>query len=292
VNNLFIMDNLKPPGELDCATTRTATIAEKWCQWKQTMQLFIELTMTKSSEKEKYNAFLYVIGQAGRDIYNTITLTEDETDKINVLFTKFEAYGKPKQNVTIERYRFNNHTQTSGETINQYVTSVRLMAKNCKFGSLENELIRDRIVCGALLDNVRQRLLHVEDLSLNKANSICRADTESKLSSQYLTENSDRVHMLKQSRSGRTFSKSSKHSSLDPLKQPCGICGLQNPRKQCPAYGKQCPAYGKQCPAYGNQCHRCNKFNHFAKYCRSSRTTNAIEQNEESDSADRILETS
>ena len=96
------MDNLKPPGELDFATTGTATIAEKWRQWKQTMQLFIELTMTKSSDKEKCSAFLYVIGQAGRDIYNTMTLMEEETNKIDVLFAKFKAYCKPKQNVTSE----------------------------------------------------------------------------------------------------------------------------------------------------------------------------------------------
>ena len=154
---------------------------------------------TKSSEKEKCSAFLYVIGQAGRDIYNTITLTENETDKIDVLFTKFGAYCKPKQNVTIERYCLNTRTQASGETIDQYVTKLRLIAKNCKFGNLEDELIRDRIVCCTLSDEVRQQLLHVEDLSLDKIISTCRADAESKLSSQYLTENSDRVR-------GRTFS--------------------------------------------------------------------------------------
>jgi len=40
--------------------------------------------------------FLYTISQAGRNVYNTMTLTEEETDKIDV------AYCKAKQNVTIE----------------------------------------------------------------------------------------------------------------------------------------------------------------------------------------------
>ena len=84
---LFIIDNLKPLGELDFSTNGSAIIAEKWRQWKQTMQLFIKLTMTRSSEKEKCSAFLYVIGQAGQDIYNTMNLTEEETGKINILFT-------------------------------------------------------------------------------------------------------------------------------------------------------------------------------------------------------------
>jgi len=77
-------------------------------------------------------------------------LTEEETDKIEVLFAKFEAYCEPKQNVTIERYRFNTRAQRKEETIDQYVLEMRLIAKNCAcgFGNLEDQLIRDRIVCG------------------------------------------------------------------------------------------------------------------------------------------------
>jgi len=70
------MDNLKPPGELDLCTNGPTTIAERWRQWKQTMQLFIELSMPNKSEKEKCSAFFYTIGQAGRDIYNTIATTD------------------------------------------------------------------------------------------------------------------------------------------------------------------------------------------------------------------------
>ena len=79
------------------------------------MQLFIELSMTDKSEKEKCSVFLYTIGQTGRDVYNTITLAEGERDKIDMLFSKFEAYCKPKQNVTIERHRFNTRVQAKHE---------------------------------------------------------------------------------------------------------------------------------------------------------------------------------
>ena len=98
------MDHLKPPPELDLSSTGPTTIAERWRQWKQTMQLFIELSMADKSEKEKCSVFLYTIGQAGRDVYNTMTLSEGDRNKIDVLFTKFEVYCKPKQNVTVERY--------------------------------------------------------------------------------------------------------------------------------------------------------------------------------------------
>ena len=124
----------------------------------------------------------YVIEQAGRDIYNTMNLTEEETGKINVLFAKFKAYCKPKQNVTIERYRFNTRAQASDEMIDQYVTELKLISKNCKFENFEDELIRDRIVCGTKSDDVRQHLLRVDNLSLDQAILTCRADAESKQS--------------------------------------------------------------------------------------------------------------
>jgi len=120
------------------------------------MLLFIELSMPKNSKKEKCNAFLYTIGQAGRDMYKTMQLTEEETDKIEVLIAKFEAYCKPKQNVPIERYRFNMRAQRKEETTDQYVLELQLIAKNCRFSNLEDQLIRDRIVCGTCSEDVRQ----------------------------------------------------------------------------------------------------------------------------------------
>ena len=35
-----------------------------------------------------------------------------------------------------------------GETIDQYVTELKRLAKDCAYGELKSEMIRDRIVCG------------------------------------------------------------------------------------------------------------------------------------------------
>ena len=58
------------------------------------MELYIELSMARKSEKDKCNTFLYLIGQKGRDVYHAMNLDETERDKIDVLFTE---YCKPKQ---------------------------------------------------------------------------------------------------------------------------------------------------------------------------------------------------
>ena len=67
-----------------------------------------------------------------------MTLADGERDKIDILFSKFEAYCKLKQNITIERYRLDTHVQAKHETIDQYLTELKLIAKNCSFSKLEN----------------------------------------------------------------------------------------------------------------------------------------------------------
>ena len=121
------MEHLRPPPELDFSTDDSTNLSEKWCQWRQTMELYIELSMARKSEKDKCSAFLYVIGQKGHDVYNAMNLDYSQHDKIDVLFTKFEEYCKPKQSVTVERYRFNTRMQDKAEPIDRYVTGLRLI---------------------------------------------------------------------------------------------------------------------------------------------------------------------
>lgn len=252
---------------MDFSTTEGTNVAEKWRKWKQTMELYLTLSMTGKSEKEKCGAFLYIIGQAGRDVYNTMTFSDEEKDKIAVLFTKFESYCKPKQNVTIERYRFNTRVQDDSETIDQYVTELKLISKNCSYGELEAQLIRDRIVCGVKSDAIRQRLLRTDDLTLEQAVKICRADEQSKKHAQYLTEEAtESVHGLRtrQTRGGKDTTVLKQAYNYNQPNECCQKCGLKHTRKQCPAYGKQCL--------------NCGKYNHFAKFCKSRRKVQMVEQ--------------
>lgn len=88
---------------------------------------------------------------------------------------QFEAFCKPRKNITWERHIFNTRNQKSSEPIDQYVTDLRNKSKGCEFGELTDGLIRDRIVCGIHDDQARRRLLKEDSLTLGKAIDICRA---------------------------------------------------------------------------------------------------------------------
>ena len=80
------------------------------------------------------------------------------------------------------------------------------MAKNCSFGELQEELIRDRIICGVKSERLQARLLREGDLTLEKAISICKADEESRKQLKDLTKD-DGIKVGLVSRRGKNETK-------------------------------------------------------------------------------------
>ena len=152
------------------------SVAENWKRFKQKFEIFVIASCNeKKSNKEKCCMLLNLAGEQAIGFFNTFTFEEGEKDDDpEVLMRKFEDYCNPKRNITYERHLFNTRGQGANETIDAYVTELRLQA-NCEFGALCNELIRDRIVVGIRDDSVRSRLLREPDLNLQKAVDICRA---------------------------------------------------------------------------------------------------------------------
>ena len=105
---------------------------------------------------------LTVIGNDVIDVFNTITWdVEGDDTKIEKVLQKFEEHCKPKKNVSYERYKFFFFFRKLGET--------------CEFGTLRNSLIKDRIVLGVSNCKTRERLLRVQELTLEKALDVVRS---------------------------------------------------------------------------------------------------------------------
>ncbi|CAB3981708.1 PREDICTED: uncharacterized protein K02A2.6-like [Paramuricea clavata] len=238
------MDKLRQPPELQFISS-DGDLSERWKRWIQTVNLYMDVCMKDASEKERCSVFLYIIGQDGRDIHNTFDFETSEVDKIKPLIQKFEDYCIPKQNTTMQRYIFNKRVQGETESVDQYVTELRLLAKNCRFGELEEE----------------------------QCISICKADEESRKQLKDLTKD-DSFKVSSAKKSSRTGNNESKPAKFGREKQELSSGGSGEVIK-CRKCGRDHPS--KQCPAYGKVCHACRKLNHFAKCCRS-RKVHGIDQ--------------
>ena len=171
------------PGEINFTAIN---VAEAWRKWKQSMQFYINATMAKKTEKEKYSFFLFSIGEAGREIFNTWVWpkvvdeegepTDEDEITVAALFKKFEDYCKPKRNLIVERHKFNIRRQNPGKSVDHYITELKTLAASCEYGNLTDDLITSQLVAGIQSDKVRDRLLREgSELTLQKTIDICRS---------------------------------------------------------------------------------------------------------------------
>lgn len=108
-------------------------------------------------------------------IFINLKLTDEERKDVKTCVEALETHFKPKRNVVYERYVFNMCSQNAEETVDEFVNRIRKLASSCQFGTLTEELIRDKLVLGISDQSTKLRLLKEEDLTLNKAVNICRS---------------------------------------------------------------------------------------------------------------------
>ena len=110
--------------------------------------------------------FLACVGSAAHSVFRTFKF-EDEADKAKVdkITDAFEKYCIGEANETCERFLFHQRIQQPGENFDDFLADLRKLAVTCAFATLEDSLIRDRIVIGIRDDATRRRLLQTKKLS-------------------------------------------------------------------------------------------------------------------------------
>ena len=254
------MEQFKPP---ECLSLE-GNVAENWRKWRQRFQIYLEATEADAEdEKRQCSIFLYVIGEEALEVFNTFTFDRDadpseSRDKLSTLYDKFQKYCDPRKNITFERHKFFTRSQKPDETIDQYVTDLKLKSRTCEFGELRDSLIKDRVVCGICSDQVRERLLRDPELTLQKAIDTCRAAEVTKAQMKNLTEEEKTVHVVRQKQqSAAAFASDSQAQRTEKTGQQ---------KIQCTSCGYKHFAQAR-CPAMGKTCLRCGGADHFRKVC-------------------------
>jgi len=70
---------------------------------------------------------------------------------------------------------FFTRDQNTGESIDEYVKELRLLAASCEFGKLVDTLIRERLICGLIDNKIKEILLKEGKIGLEKALDVCRS---------------------------------------------------------------------------------------------------------------------
>ncbi|MCG8047832.1 MAG: hypothetical protein JAY66_19445, partial [Candidatus Thiodiazotropha taylori] len=124
----------------------SGNLPEAWKAFKQHVELVFNGPMKDKPEDVKVTYLLLWVGEKGRNVYNTWTLTAAEKKQLEPHYTKFLNHVRPKLNPVFARYKFNNEIQ-GPQTVDQFITKLKLLAQDCSFTDMNN-MIRDRIVFG------------------------------------------------------------------------------------------------------------------------------------------------
>ncbi|XP_052238526.1 uncharacterized protein LOC127849814 [Dreissena polymorpha] len=204
-------------------------------------------------EEEKLSYLLLWPGEKGRDIHSTWgDISEEDSKKLDTYYTRFQAHVQPKLNPIFARYKFYNEIQ-GGDSIDAFVTRLRLTARDCNFRDTDN-MIRDRIVFGTNSSKIREKLINIEaEVTLDTAIQIAQSLEYSQKQLRTMTEQD--VHRIHTRRAGsnvqpqrqqlqpdrRSGPNIARVKTREHFKQSCDFCGRKHPKTaKCPAKGVTC----------------------------------------------------
>ena len=233
-------NNINPMPVFEPKTDITNTGA-RWTNWLERFQTYLLAADVKEPQRQR----ALLLYQAGPEVYNifkTLPETGDEKDykkAVDALTKHFE----PDKNQIFEIYNFRQATQMTEETIDEFHTRLRTLAKHCKFHDEDFE-IKMQIVCNGKSARLRRKALREPDYKLAEMLIDGRKAEMSSAQASGMEESFQELH-VKEIRTENT----------------CYKCGFSYPHRN------------KPCPAKHAVCSSCGLTGHFAKLCRKKQQT-------------------
>ena len=237
-------------------------VGPRWTKWLSRFNNYLVAADVTDPARKKA-LLLHYAGEAVQDIYDalpTIPTSDGSTDSTTTdpygsTTAILTSYFAPKRNLQYEIFTFQSASQEPGETLDQFATRLRILAKYCEYTDVDRE-IKTRIIQSCRSNRLRRRALR-EDMTLTELLSIGRALETSEAQAATIEKCADTADINRIQGARRPHQKPRPTSTAPTT--TCGLCGGVYPHEDGPT----------KCPAYGKTCFKCGKTNHFSHMCRS-----------------------
>ena len=139
------------------------------CKTFQRFRTVARLAQTKN-ERKNFDSYELLVNYLAPNVFAYIEKTESNDRAIEILKATFT---KPK-NVLFARHVLATRLQKSGETLAEFLQSLRELSKDCKFEQATAEQYREQMIQDVFINSldssaIRQRLFQKESLILDRA---------------------------------------------------------------------------------------------------------------------------
>ncbi|CAH2091003.1 unnamed protein product [Euphydryas editha] len=278
---------------------RASNAASEWRLWRASFEDYLISTKQDvSSDRIKLALLRNMIGIDSARVLLTLPLTEDKASNYESVMAAIEKYVSPRVNEVFEIYKFNERKQKQGEAFDNFFTDCKQLLlncnyRNCKGESIEDQLLRDKIVQGIADKSIQESLLRIDGLTLEKASNFCRTSEQSKLQVKEMNPTLDIDYSRSQSSKTNQGCMNNRGSNNSKTNQGCMTNRSSNNNKtrwsnKSSRYAnnkeefkcRRCQTiHGpRKCPAYGQRCNKCGIKNHFAVSCKVNRVEKCDEE--------------
>ena len=236
-----------------------ASVGPRWRTWLADFETFV-IANDITDDKRKRALLLYQAGSRVREIFRQLQDTGEDKDYKKAV-DKLNEYFEPQKNRLYEVYKFRQAKQQEGETLDQFHTRLRSLSQTCEFAdaALDFEIMM-QIVVGGRSSRLRKQALRDPKITLKDLLLEGRRAEMSEFQASEIEKDSAQQH-------DKIQAVKAKKPAAKSFRNP-------GPKSKCRSCGGVFPHREKPCPAKGKTCHKCNKSNHFAKFCFSQPQVN------------------
>ena len=220
--------------------------------FKEDCRILFEGPLADMKDKPKAGLIINWLGREPAQVLKSMAVEADKPDEV------FEALVKifrPESNQTLARFRFRSMKQSQHQSIDDYMSKLRLALPECKYKNDGDELLKDQFLFGVYNKEIQDHLLGEISETDNSVKALYEAR---KIESKH-----EQCKLL-------GIVNTSSLTSIDAIKQKfsrrgnCDFCGQSHKK------GK------KNCPAFGKICDNCGGKNHFKNVCKSKKIQTKI----------------
>lgn len=248
-------------GEFDVAHS------ERWETYEERMEQFLVVNSVEEETLKRARLITAIGDDCYQLLRNLLSPRKPKDVSFDDMIKALRNHFNPKPKIVVERFNFHSRTQHEGESVSDFLASLRKLAATCGFGQFLDEALRDRFVVGLRNQLIQQRLLQEDNLTLPNALTTATAmeAAEKGVVTISATGSTHSAMAAKKTAKHQTNEKSLKSSS----QSGCFRCGARD-------------HWARSCPHRNKSCEKCGRFGHHQDACRTKEGARELKQGKSS----------